>query len=306
MVASSILLHSTNVQQAVDEISACLQKHPLFYGHGLERPLDEAAYLVSFITGLPPDFSADAARKSISQEERIRMQGILEKRIVLRKPMAYLLGQTWLAGQAFYVNEHVLIPRSPIAELISAGFYPWWRGARDPLSLLDLCTGCGCLGILAAKQFKRAQVDVSDIDREALKVAAQNISLHRLEERVTPYYSDIFAQLPERQYDIILANPPYVPASERPELPREYQHEPAHALFAGEEGLDIAERILLGAAEFLNPHGILVMEVGQSARALQQKFLHHNFIWLELEHGGEGVCVLTHAECRRIAEQNFS
>lgn len=306
MVATSNLLNCKTVQEAVAEISTCLQKYPLFYGHGLESPLDEAAYLVSFIIGLPPDFCLQDEHKNISHDERCQMQAILEQRVTARKPLAYLLGQTWLAGQRFYVNEHVLVPRSPIAELIDAGFSPWWMQRHDPELILDLCTGSACLGILAAQQFKQARVDVSDIDKEALKVAARNISAHALEKRVTPYFSDIFAQLPQRQYDIILANPPYVPVCEQSDLPYEYQHEPAHALFAGEEGLDIAERILLGAAEYLSHQGILVMEVGQSAQALQRRFSQHNFIWLELERGGDGVCVLTCTECQRIADQKFN
>ena len=306
MADYSILLRCTTIQQAVDEISACLQKHPLYYGHGLESPLDEAAYLVSFVAGLPPDFSAQTGRKKVSKNQRRRMQEILEQRILLRKPLAYLLGRTWLAGQQFYVNEHVLIPRSPIAELIDSRLFPWWSSDREPERILDLCTGSGCLGILAAKQFQKAHVDISDIETTALAVAARNISLHCLEQRVTPYISDVFSQLPQRQYDIILANPPYVPVCEQPDLPSEYRHEPAHALFAGEGGLDIAEQILLNASEYLSRQGILVMEVGQSALALQQRFRQYNFIWLELERGGEGVCVLTFADCRRIAKQNIS
>ena len=219
--------------------------------------------------------------------------------------MAYLLGQTWLAGQPFYVNEHVLIPRSPIAELIDEQFAPWWAPAHDPQWILDLCTGSGCLGILAAMQFDHARVDLSDVDSAAITVATRNISLHQLEDRVTPYISDVFTQLPTRQYDIILANPPYVPECQQSALPNEYHHEPAHALFAGADGLEIAEQILLSASEYLSHQGILVIEVGQSAQALQQRFLQHNFIWLDLERGGEGVCVLNYAECCRIAEQKI-
>ncbi len=300
------MLRCATIQQAVDEVSACLQKHPLYYGHGLESPLDEAAYLVSFVAGLPPDFSAQTGRKKVSEDQRSRMQEILEQRVLLRKPLAYLLGRTWLAGQQFFVNEHVLIPRSPIAELIDARLAPWWPSDRDPQWILDVCTGSGCLGILAARQFQQARVDISDNEAAALEVAARNITLHCLEQRVTPYNSDVFHQLPPRQYDIILANPPYVPVCEQPDLPSEYRHEPAQALFAGEDGLEIAEQILLNASEYLSHQGILVMEVGQSALALQQRFQQHNFIWLELERGGEGVCVLTCAECRRIAKQNIS
>lgn len=305
MIDTSILLSCESVQDAVDEISRCLQKHPLYYGHGLGAALDEAAYLVSFVMGLPPDFSLEINRK-VGEEQRSRMQDILRQRIDLRKPLVYLLGQTWLAGHRFYINEHVLVPRSPIAELIDARFFPWWSLPHDPECILDLCAGSGCLGILAAKQFEHAQVHLSDIDERALKVAARNVAEHHLENRVTPYFSDVFAQLPQQQYDIILANPPYVPVCEQSDLPSEYHHEPAHALFAGEEGLDIAERILLNAAEYLSHHGILVMEVGQSAQALQEHFPQHNFMWLEMERGGEGICVLTDTECQHIANKNFN
>ena len=301
----SVILLCKTVQEAVYEISQRLQKHPLYYGHGLESSLDEAAYLVSFVVGLPPDFSVGNENKKLSEKQRFQLQEMLEQRIMLRKPLAYIIGQTWLAGYQFFVNEHVLIPRSPLAELIDARFLPW-RSNSEPDYILDLCTGSGCLGILAAKQFESAQVHISDIDLQALEIAKRNVIAHRLEERVTPIHSDLFTQLPKRRYDIIMANPPYVPLDEQPVLPSEYHHEPAHALFAGEEGLEFAEQILFGASEHLNYQGILLMEVGQSAQALQKQFPRHNFTWLELERGGDGVCVLTYEECCAIANYKFN
>jgi len=160
------------------------------------------------------------------------------------------------------------------------------------------------LGILAALEFEHSQVDVSDIDSKALIVANKNIAFHGLESRINAVLSDVYEQLPGYQYDIICANPPYVPVSEQSELPSEYTHEPAHALFSGDDGLDIAKRIISGASQFLQPTGILVLEVGQSAQALQAQYPQHDFMWHELEHGGEGVCVLTCSECKQIVETN--
>jgi ribosomal protein L3 glutamine methyltransferase len=299
---NSIALTCKNVAQAVHEIADLLQKYPLNYGHGIQTSTDEAAYLVSFVAGLPPDFSQQAAAQLLDQVEIDRLKALLHERIFCRIPLAYLLGETLLSGVKFFVDEHVLIPRSPIAEMIADRFFPWWSGNQPACRILDMCTGSGCLGILAALEFDRSKVDVSDIDPKALRVANKNIDFHGMESRINAVLSDVYEQLPGYQYDIIIANPPYVPVSEQSDLPSEFSHEPAHALFAGEDGLDIAKRIILGASQFLEPNGILVLEVGQSAQALQAQFPHYDFMWHELEHGGEGVCVLTCNECKQIVE----
>lgn len=296
-MTSSISLASRCVTDAVKEISTLLCEHPLHYGQGMQSSLDEAAYLVSFVVGLPPDFNPQIDNKKLTQAHLIDLQSILYERICDRTPLAYLLGKTWLSGQEFHVNEHVLIPRSPIAELVENRFRPWWRDGREANRILDLCTGSGCLGILAAKQFIHAQVDLSDIDAQALQVANRNIMSHSLDCRVTAIQSDVYQQLPDHQYDIIIANPPYVPQSEQSELPSEFLHEPQHALFAGVDGLDIAKQILSGASRYLVSDGILVLEVGQSAFALQAQYKQYNFIWQELEFGGEGICILTYQDC---------
>ncbi|MFK7794388.1 MAG: 50S ribosomal protein L3 N(5)-glutamine methyltransferase [Gammaproteobacteria bacterium] len=301
---NSITLACNNVAEGVREIADLLQKYPLNYGHGIQTSIDEAAYLVSFVAGLPPDFGEQEATQSLNQVEVDRLQDFLHQRIFVRIPLAYLLGETLLSGMKFFVNEHVLIPRSPIAEMIEDRFFPWWSGKHSARRILDLCTGSGCLGILAALEFEHSQVDVSDIDPEALQVANKNIVFHGLESRINAVLSDVYEQLPGHQYDIITANPPYVPVSEQSDLPSEFSHEPAHALFAGEDGLDIAKRIILGASQFLEPRGILVLEVGQSAQMLQSQFPHYDFMWHELEHGGEGICVLTNEECKQIVETN--
>lgn len=299
-----IVLACNSVADAVHEIASLLQKYPLNYGHGIQTSIDEAAYLVSFVVGLPPDFDDDSAAQLLDQAHVDRLQGLLRKRIFSRIPLAYLLGETLLSGMKFFVDEHVLIPRSPIAEMIEDRFFPWWSDKQPARRILDLCTGSGCLGILAALEFEHSQVDVSDIDSKALLVANKNIAFHQLESRINAVISDVYEQLPGHQYDIITANPPYVPASEQSDLPSEFSHEPAHALFSGEDGLDIAKRIIFGASQFLEPKGILVLEVGQSAQALQRQFPHNDFMWHELEHGGEGICVLTCDECKQIVETN--
>ena len=295
-MVSSISLTSLSIADAVEEISALLGEYPLHYGQGMQSSLDEAAYLVSFIAGLPPDFNPLINNRNLTQNNLNDLQNILHKRIFDRTPLAYLLGKTWLSGHEFYVDERVLIPRSPIAEMIENRFTPWWP-EREVKRVLDLCTGSGCLGILAAKQFEQAYVDLTDLDAQALRVAKRNIQLHCLVDRVFAIQSDVFQQLPDNQYDIIIANPPYVPQSEQSDLPSEFLREPQHALFAGTDGLDVAKQILKGAARYLDREGILVLEVGQSAFALQSHFSQHNFLWQELEFGGEGVCVLTHQDC---------
>ena len=296
----SVTLSTRYLKDLIEEVSALLESHSLSYGQGLQTALDEAAYLVSFVAGLPPDFDPEADNKPLTNQEIVQIQTYLQKRIFKHYPLAYLLGQTWLSGVPFRVNEHTLIPRSPIAELINERFAPWWAG--EPQNILELCTGSGCLGILAALEFEQAMVDVTDIDARALNVARENIQLHSLAARVTALTSDVYDQIPHKQYDIIVANPPYVPLSEYVDLPAEFRHEPKHALFSGTDGLDIPKRILLGATDYLAPQGILILEVGQSAEALQARFPYHSFMWQDLVHGGEGVCVLTQQECQFIYE----
>lgn len=291
------LLKDTTVKDAVHKIAAYLLDHPLSYGQGIETPLDEAAYLVSFVVGLPPDFCLQEQDQAIDVKHQQVILDKLNERVEKRKPLAYILGETLLAGYVFEVSEDVLIPRSPIAELIEQRFSPWWHRDQEVMTILDLCCGSGCLGILAAMYFPEATVHLSDIDPKALKIAQNNIQRHGLTERVMPILSDVYAQLPAQTYDIILSNPPYVPTHEQSGLPSEYQHEPAHALFAGLDGLEIAKKILPDATKYLAPSGILVLEVGQSAQALQQQFSNHDFMWVELERGGEGVCILNYDEC---------
>lgn len=301
LMQNSISLSSKSVTEAVSEVTSILLQHPLSYGQGMETAADEAAYLVSFVVGLPPDFTAKQAQVELDKSMLVQIQSHLEKRVFSHIPLAYLLGETWQAGYKFYVNEHVLIPRSPIAHMIAEEFFPWLSGDQPMRRILDVCTGSGCLGILAAMQFPQALVDISDIDQQALNVAQRNIRRHSLDNRINAVISDVYEQLPSHQYDIITANPPYVPQSEQTDLPREYTHEPEHALFADQDGLEIAKRIIFGASKFLTANGLLILEVGQSADTLQAHFPEHHFLWHELEFGGEGVCVLSREECKLLA-----
>jgi ribosomal protein L3 glutamine methyltransferase len=207
----------------------------------------------------------------------------------------YLTGEAWFAGMPFYVNPSVLIPRSPIAELIERGFYPWAH--TPPERVLDLCCGGGCIGIACANYLPDTRVDLADISSDALVVAEDNIRRYGLEERVSCYQGDLFSALPEgRCYDLIVCNPPYVDAADMASLPAEYLHEPVLALAAGKDGLDLLRVILAQAADYLNEQGILIVEVGNSWQALEQAFPHLPFMWFEFERGGHGVFLLDRAQ----------
>ena len=215
----------------------------------------------------------------------------MQRRIDDRVPLAYLLGEAWFMGLPFHVDERVLVPRSPLGELIQGGLQPW-LGNKPVGRILDLCTGSGCIGIAAASVFEDAEVDLADISTDALDVAAVNIDYHEVGDRVSTVRSDVFDGL-EGRYDVILSNPPYVDADDIADMPAEYGHEPELGLAAGGDGLDIAHRILARAADYLNPGGLLIVEVGNSWVALQEAYPDIPFTWLEFENGGDGVFLLT-------------
>ncbi|MCU7877481.1 MAG: 50S ribosomal protein L3 N(5)-glutamine methyltransferase [Candidatus Thiodiazotropha sp. (ex Lucinoma borealis)] len=264
----------------------------LFFGHGTDNALDEAAALVLQALYLPPDLPSSWFSTRLTTEERNRVFDLIQRRIEKRIPLAYLMGEAWFAGMRFHVNEQVLIPRSPIAELIEKEFSPW----VDPLGVthvLDLCCGSGCIGIAAAAYLPESQVDLVDISSEALQVARKNVSEHGLEERVTVCQSDLFDSLPTKKYELILSNPPYVGSAEMAGLPEEYQHEPVLALKANDDGLEIVQTILKQAKDYLTPQGVLIVEVGNSAEMLAERYPDIPFVWLDFERGGEGVFLLT-------------
>lgn len=270
---------------------------PVFFGHGTDNVWDEAVQLVMRSLHLPLENNALFLDARLIREERRVILERIRRRIEERVPLAYLLGEAWFMGMPFNVDERVLVPRSPVGELIENGFQPW-LGDKPVERILDLCTGSGCIGIGAASVFEDASVDLTDISADALAVAESNIDLHELRGRVRTVQSDVFENI-SGQYDIIVCNPPYVDAEDLADMPDEYRHEPALGLAAGDDGLDIAHRIIAGAAEHLTPGGLLVVEVGNSWAALDEAYPELPFIWLEFSNGGDGVFALTEQDLKQ-------
>lgn len=273
----------------------------LFFGHGTDNAIDEACWLASAALGLPPDFGADVFERPLSAEDQASIERLLVQRIETRQPLAYLLGRAWLAGLEFEVNADVLVPRSPIAELILDGFEPWL--SREQLQrAVDVGTGSGCLAIALASHWPGVEVDAVDISEAALALARRNVSRHALDGRVHCHQSDLLSGLSGPPYDLILANPPYVPTASMADLPAEFTHEPRLGLEAGADGLDLVRRLLVQAPMHLSAHGILICEVGEAAEALDALLGDHlDLVWLEFEHGGDGVFLLDKAACVQAA-----
>jgi len=276
-------------------------KAGLVYGHGTDNALDEAASLVLHTLEIGYDQPDTVLDVEVSETDYARVLRLLEQRVTSRKPAAYLMDEAWFAGMPFYVDERVLVPRSPIAELISAQFSPWVDPDRVT-SILDIGTGSGCIAIACAAAFTQARVDAADLSRDALDVARINTARHDLEGRVQLIESDLFSALGGQTYDIIVSNPPYVPREEVAQLADEYQHEPASGLIAGEDGLDIVVQMLKDAARYLASDGILVVEVGYTQAALQALYPEVPFIWLDFENGGAGVFLLEAARLPQYQE----
>ncbi|TXH59501.1 MAG: 50S ribosomal protein L3 N(5)-glutamine methyltransferase [Thiothrix sp.] len=273
----------------------------LSFAHGMASALDEAAYLVLHTLHLPVDTPELYFASKLTQVEKQKVMDILERRIIERKPAAYLTHEAWFAGLPFYVDERVLVPRSPIAELIEKQFYPW-IDETQVAHILDLCTGSGCIGIACAYAFPQAEVDLSDISTDAVTVAKINIERHGVSAQVQALESDLFTKLSGKRYDLIVSNPPYVDAAEIAEMSSEFQHEPLLGLAAGIDGLDKFHQILATAREHLTDHGILVVEVGNSQFALIEAYPTVAFQWLEFERGGDGIFLLTARQLDEYAE----
>lgn len=272
----------------------------LYFGHGTDNAWDEALQLVMYALHLPEFENTAILDARLVMSERLAILDLFDERIDERVPAAYITGSAVYCGLRFAVNEHVLVPRSPIAELIENHFEPWL--ALDPESILDLCTGSGCIGIACAYAFPNAQVDLSDISPDALAVARENIAEHDLEDRVVAIESDLFEDLPRNRYDLIVSNPPYVDENDLASMPEEYHAEPAIALGSGADGLDFTRRLLSEARDWLTEDGLLVVEVGNSWVALEEAFPRVPFTWVEFARGGHGVFVLTAAQLEEFAE----
>lgn len=287
---SSALSSANTVRQLVEAATELFEQADLFYGHGTDNAQDEAVYLVFSILEMSFDAPESAIDEPLSDQQCEQAKAIIQQRIETRQPAAYLLGEAWFCGLPFYVNENVLVPRSPFAELIYDYFEPWVT--KEPKNILDIGTGSGCIAIACALQFPDAKVDAVDLSDEALEVASRNVERHDLTDRMHLVKSDVFASLEPKKYDLIVSNPPYVSAEDVATLPAEYHHEPVMGLEGGGDGLDIVRRILAGAKERLTDDGVLIVEVGLMQEAMDASFPKLPMTWLDFVQGGEGVFLI--------------
>jgi ribosomal protein L3 glutamine methyltransferase len=288
-----------SIRDLVLQTAARFEAAGLYYGHGTDNALDEAVSLVFQVLGIPYGTPDKELERPVAPDKIERIQWLVQERIDTRRPVAYLVNEAWFAGLPFYVDERVLIPRSPIAELIESGFAPWIDPHRVR-RILEIGTGSGCIAIACALAFPEALVEATDISTEALAVAAINTKRHNVSDRVRLLLGDAYTPIPlGRRYDIIVSNPPYVPVAEMQELPPEYAHEPHLALEAGADGLYVVARLLEDAPTYLSDSGILVIEVGGGQEALENRYPQVPFYWLEFERGGDGVFLLEANDLRQ-------
>jgi ribosomal protein L3 glutamine methyltransferase len=289
------------VGEAITYCHDALEASDAYYGHGTDNAWDEAVQLVLSLADLPLDADDGVLPHPLAPAIYERLEELLRRRIDERVPLPYLLGRAWFAGLEFLCDQRAIIPRSPIAELILNDFVPWYNGPA-PQHVLDLCCGGGCIGLAVAHNFPGARVDLVDIDGDALELAKANRELLGLEHRVDLVCSDLFRQLQGRRYDLIISNPPYVDAADLAAMPAEFHREPELALGSGDDGLSITRRILAEAGAYLEDHGLLLVEVGNSWEALEASYPRVPFTWLEFAHGGHGVFALTAGELQDYAE----
>ncbi len=288
---------ASTVEQFIRAGASLLDAAGVAYGHGTDNAVDDAAEIVFFAAGLRHEEAPLVYSRKLSESQRSAVLQLFERRIRERVPTAYLTQRMWFAGHEFHVDERVLVPRSPIAELIETGFEPWIDADRIR-RLADIGTGSGCIAIASALALPEAQVDAVDVSESALAVTRINIDRHGVAARVRAVLADVYAGLGDARYDVIVSNPPYVSAAEMTALPDEYRREPDLGLRAGDDGLDVVRRLLAGAGEHLSHDGILIVEVGDSEAALVAACPGVPFTWLEFERGGGGVFLLTAAQVR--------
>lgn len=289
---TEVITTLTTIKDYIRWGASQLSENKVFLGHGLATPLHESASIVLYVLHLPYNLDDCYLDAVLTIDERKNVVALLTRRIIDRKPVAYLTHEAIFAGLSFYVDERVLVPRSPIAELIEQRFLPW-IDEDQVFNLLDLCTGSACIAIACAYAFPDAQVDAVELSNDALEVAKKNVDKHDLVEQVNLVKSDLFNELPNKQYDLIVSNPPYVAIQEWKELPDEYHQEPEMGFTGGINGLDLVLQILIEANDYLTKQGILIIEVGSSAETLQKLFPEIAFYWLDFERGGDGVFLLT-------------
>jgi len=290
----------TTIGDFIRWTASSFENSNLYFGHGTDNAWDEAVALVLETLSMPKITDPVLFNCRLTGTEKQNIVNNISLRINERKPLSYITHKAWFAGQEYYVDERVLIPRSPIAELIENHFEPWLL--HSPLKILDLCTGSGCIALACAMAFPEADVDGSDFSEDALAVAEINKKKLSLEAHCNFIHSDLFTNLQVKKYDLIISNPPYVDALDMSTLPIEYQFEPELGLASGNDGLDITRKILAQAANYLSENGILIVEVGNSAAALELAFPDMQFTWLEFERGGEGVFLLDKSQLTLLGQ----
>ncbi len=265
----------------------------LFFGHGSANALDEAAYLLLHTLKLPLDKIDPFLEARLLPEEIDALLAVIERRATDRVPASYITNEAWLGTYNFYVDERVIVPRSFIAELIPERFSPWVQEPELVTDILELCTGSGCLPIMLADAFYNAQVDAVDISAAALEVAKKNVATYELNDRINLIESDLYTQVPDKKYDLIISNPPYVNANSMRNLPKEYLHEPQIALAGGEDGMDLVRKIVAGAASRLKPNGLLMIEIGNERIFAEEAFAEYGLTWLSTSAGDDMVFMLS-------------
>jgi ribosomal protein L3 glutamine methyltransferase len=290
---SSARTELNTIRDLIRYAVTCFCANQLTFGHGSDNAYDEAVYLVLHTLHLPPDTLEPLLDSRVLRHEATQVLDLINERVQSRLPAAYLTQEAWLRGRRFYVDKRVIVPRSPISELLDQGLAPWVTDPLQVLRALDMCTGSGCLAILTAQTFPQAQVDAVDLSADALAVAALNVTDYDLQDRVHLHQSDLFNDLPLAPYDVIVCNPPYVNQSSMQALPSEFKHEPVMALAGGHDGMDLVRRILDQASSYLSENGIIVLEIGYERRHFVAAFPDLSPIWLATETTNDHILVLT-------------